>query len=147
MLLHGRTGHAGHAGQAGHAGFTLIECLIVLAIVAILAGLTVPSLRGQERRMARLDAVQALMRVQSEQESLRALSGLYTSDLRALRGVQPSSPQGRYTLSLATQGPDGYRAVAQATGEQQADRDCAAITLDVNLGFATHGPTPACWDQ
>jgi len=126
-------------------GYTLIECLIVLAIVAILAGLTVPGLRGPELRVARLDAVQALMRVQSEQESLRALNGLYTDDLGALRGVQRISAQGRYTLSLATQGPEAYRVVAQATGVQQADRDCAAITLDVNLGFATRGPTAACW--
>jgi type IV pilus assembly protein PilE len=128
-------------------GFTLVECLIVLAIVAILAGLTVPGLRGQERRAARLDAVQALLRVQSEQENMRSLHGLYTDDLRALRGVQPTSPQGRYTLSLATNGPEAYRAVAQAAGDQRADRDCIAITLDVTLGFPTHGPTPACWGQ
>jgi type IV pilus assembly protein PilE len=128
-------------------GFTLVECLIVLAIAAILAGLTVPGLRGHERRVARLDAVQALMRVQFEQENMRSLHGLYTSDLSALRGVQPTSPQGRYTLSLSTNGPEAYRAVAQAAGDQQADRDCAAITLDVTLGFPTRGPTPACWGQ
>jgi type IV pilus assembly protein PilE len=131
----------------GHPGFTLVECLIVLAIAAILAGLTVPGVRGHERRVARLDAVQALMRVQIEQENMRSLHGLYTNDLGALRGVRPTSPQGRYTLSLATTGPEAYRAVAQATGEQQADRDCAAITLDVTLGFPTRGPTPACWGQ
>lgn len=131
----------------GRPGYTLIECLMVLAVAAILAGLTVPGLRGHERRVARLDAVQALMRVQSEQENLRALSGLYTSDLGSLRGVQPTSPQGRYTLSVATTGPDGYRAVAQALGDQRADTDCRAITLEVTLGFATRGPRPACWGQ
>jgi hypothetical protein len=89
--------------------------------------------------------VQALTRVQGEQESYRTQYGLYSSDLSALRGVQPTSPQGRYTLSLSTSGPETYRAVAQAAGVQLADRDCAAITLDVTLGFATRGPTPACW--
>ena len=133
--------------RQGRPGFTLIECLIVVAIAAILAGLAVPGLRGHERRIARLDAVQALTRVQGEQENHRVLNGLYSADLGALRGVQPTSPQGRYTLSLSTNGPEAYRAVAQATGAQQADSDCAAITLDVRLGFATRGPTPACWGQ
>ncbi len=128
-------------------GFTLIECLIVLAVVALLAGLTVPGLRGHERRMARLDAVQALTRVLGEQENYRAHNGLYTNSLGALRGVQTSSPQGRYALSLSTSGPEAFRAVALAVGDQQADSDCAVITLDVTLGFATRGPTPACWGQ
>ncbi len=131
--------------RPGTAGFTLIECLMVLVILAIVAGLALPGLRGSERRVARLDAVQALTRMQGEQENYRAQNGLYSADLAALRGVQPISPQGRYTLSLSANGPEGYRAVAQAAGDQQADRDCAAITLDVSLGFATRGPTPACW--
>jgi type IV pilus assembly protein PilE len=126
-------------------GFTLIECLIVVAVAAILAGLTLPGLRSPELRVGRLDAVHALSRVQIEQESYRSNHGLYTTELSALRGVQPTSPQARYTLSLSSSGPEAYRAVAQAAGRQQADRDCAAITLDVTLGFATRGPTPACW--
>jgi type IV pilus assembly protein PilE len=129
----------------GRPGFTLIECLIVVAVVAILAGLTLPGLRSPERRIARLDAVQALTRVQGEQENYRTQNGLYSGNLAALRGVQPTSPQGRYTLSLSTSGPEAYRAVALAVGDQQADQACATLTLDVNLGFATRGPTPACW--
>lgn len=131
--------------RQGRPGFTLVECLIVMAVVAILAGLTLPGLRSPDLRIGRLDAVQALSRVQGEQENHRAQNGLYTADLAALRGVQPTSPQGRYTLSLSTSGPETYRAVALAAGRQQADSDCAAITLDVTLGFATRGPSPACW--
>lgn len=131
--------------RPGRPGFTLIECLIVVAVVAILAGLTLPGLRSPEQRIGRLDAVQALTRVQGEQENYRAQHGLYSGNLAALRGVQPTSPRGRYTLSLSTSSPETYRAVALAAGSQQADRACAALTLDVTLGFATRGPTPACW--
>ena len=131
--------------QRCRSGFTLVECLIVVAVVAILAGLTLPGLRSPELRMARLDAVQALTRLQGEQENYRTQFGLYSSELSALRGVQPTSPQGRYTLGLSTDSAESYRAVALAAGSQQADTACATITLDVTLGFATRGPTPACW--
>ena len=131
----------------GRPGYTLVECMVVLAVVAILAGLTVPGLRHPDLRMARLDAVQALTRVQAEQESYRSLTGLYADQLDVLRGVQARSPQGRYTLSLARTGPEAYRAVAQAAGVQLEDRDCLALTLDVSVGFAQYGPTPGCWNR
>lgn len=127
------------------AGYTLVECMIVLAVAAIGAGLALPSLRGYQLRAARVDAVQALTRLQSEQEKLLGLSGLYADDLSQLHGVQPRSPQGRYSLSLARTGPEAYRATALAVGDQLGDRDCLALTLDVSSGFASRGPTPACW--
>ena len=126
-------------------GYTLLECLVVLAIAAILAGITVPSLRGRELRMARLDAVQALTRVQSEQEQQRAAGGRYADSLALLRGVAPRSPQGRYALALAAADGDSYRATAQAVGEQARDSDCPMLTLDVQLGFTRRGPSAACW--
>lgn len=128
-------------------GFTLIECLMVLAIASILAGIGVPSLRSQLLRGARLDAVHALSAVQREEENFRSAHGLYSADLTTLRGVAASSPQGRYSLTLALTGPDSYRATAQAVGEQERDTSCARITLDVTLGFATRGPTSACWGR
>jgi type IV pilus assembly protein PilE len=131
----------------GRPGFTLVECVVVLAVAAVLAGLTVPSLRSHALRAARLDGAQALMRVQFEQEQYRALTGLYSSQLSLLRGVQPQSMQGRYTLSLRLTSPDAYQAVATASAEQQADRECKAITLDVTEGYASFGPTPACWGR
>ena len=128
-------------------GFTLMECVMAIAVIAVMAGLALPNLRGHELRMARLDAVQALTRVQTEQEQYRALNGLYAGELNALRGVMPRSQQGRYALGLEVTGPAAYRAVATAIGAQMQDRGCGAITLTVNEGYASAGPTPACWNR
>jgi prepilin-type N-terminal cleavage/methylation domain-containing protein len=128
-------------------GFTLVECLMVLAVATIVAGVALPSLLGQRLRFARLDGVQALQRVQGEQEKFRAAHGLYTAELSALRGVTVNSAQGRYRLAVSITGPDSYRAEARAVGEQQRDAMCSTLTLEVNQGFATQGPAPACWGR
>ena len=127
--------------------FTLVECASACAIVGVLAATAIPVLQGQQLRMARIDAVAALTRVQVEQENHRNLHGLYASELSALRGVAAISPQGRYTLVLASTGPESYRATAQASGVQLQDRPCPALTLDVNAGFPRHGPSAACWNR
>lgn len=132
--------------RAGN-GYTLVECALVLAVVAVLAALALPSFRGSELRMARLDAVAALTRVQVAQEQHRAAHGLYAADLSALVGVGAASPQGRYTLSIATTGPEAYTAVAAARGGQARDTACPALTLAVSNGFPHNGPSPACWNQ
>lgn len=132
---------------AGARGFTLIEISIVLAVSAVLAALALPSYRSHALRMARLDAVQALTRLQMAQEQHRALNGLYASDLTALRGVTATSLQGRYALVLEATGPESYRASANALGPQAADRDCGALTLEVAQGFARAGPSTQCWNR
>jgi type IV pilus assembly protein PilE len=129
------------------AGLTLLECVIVCAIVAVLAATALPYLGTPARRAARLDAMQALMRLQAAQEQHRSLHGLYAPDLRPLRGVTERSAQGLYRLSLQATGPDAYRASAIASGSQAGDTACATLTLDVHLGFAQEGPSPACWNR
>jgi type IV pilus assembly protein PilE len=121
----------------------------VCAIVAVLAATALPFLGTPARRAARLDAVQALMRLQAAQEQHRALHGLYAPDLQPLRGVTERSAQGLYRLSVQATGRDAYRAsaVAIAAGSQAGDTACATLTLDVNLGFAQEGPSPACWNR
>jgi type IV pilus assembly protein PilE len=142
--MHG-TLPARRSQQPERRGFTLVEVVIVLAIAAVLAGVAVPSLRSQALRSARLDAVQALQRLQSEEERYRAMHGLYSADLQSLRGVGVTSPQGRYALSVEVTGPDSFHAEAQAIGEQSRDDACLRISLDVKMGYATHGPGPSCW--
>lgn len=131
----------------GTRGFTLVECAVVCAVAAILAAVAWPSLQGYTLRAARLDAVQALTRLQTVQEQYRSAHGLYAAELSALRGVAPVSDQGRYTLALVLTGPEAYRATATARGAQTRDHDCNAITLEVRLGFAQNGPGPQCWHR
>ncbi|HZF80714.1 MAG TPA: type IV pilin protein [Rubrivivax sp.] len=130
-----------------HAGFTLVECATACAVAGLLAASALPSLQGHQLRAARIDAVAALTRVQAEQEKHRELHGLYASDLAVLRGVAPTSAQGRYTLALEKTGADTYRATATAAGVQVKDQACPALTLEVNSGFPRHGPSAACWNR
>ncbi|MDE2615032.1 MAG: type IV pilin protein [Burkholderiales bacterium] len=127
-------------------GFTLVEIVVVLALAALLAGAALPSYRSQLQRAARADAVDALTRVQAAQELFRAAHGLYADRLAAL-AVPERSPQGRYRIALAPTGVEAYRASAYAIDAQSDDRDCAQITLDVDVGFARSGPDARCWNR
>ncbi len=129
------------------AGFTLVETVMVCAVVAILATLAWPSFRGHDFRAGRIDAVQALTRVQMAQEQHRSAHGLYAGELGALLGSSARSPQGRYAISLAVSGPEAYVATARAIGAQAQDAGCATITLQVRLGFAQTGPDAGCWQR
>ncbi len=119
--------------------------MVGLAITLLLAAVALPTWQGQGLRAARIDAVDALTRVQVAQERYRALHGLYSTDLQALRGTAPVSMQGRYTIAVEATSADGFRAVARARGAQSADRDCAELTLSVVAGFPTTGPAEGCW--
>ena len=134
-----------HPGPPRRRGFTLVEMLVALSLAALLLGLALPTLRGQELRAARLDAVEALTRLQAAQERYRSQHGLYAADLGALLGAQGTSAQGRYALSLALVGPEGYDATANALGPQSRDGGCSTLTLRVRQGFAETGPDAGCW--
>jgi type IV pilus assembly protein PilE len=127
-------------------GFTLVELLVAMALAALLLTLALPSVRGQELRAGRLDAIEALTKVQVAQEQYRSAHGLYASEWRALLGTSPTSPQGRYALALEVSG-ESYRAVAVAQGAQARDEPCSRLTLEVRQGFAQNGPEGLCWQR
>ena len=120
---------------------------MVCAVVAILATLAWPSFRSHDCRTGRLDAVEALTRVQMAQEQHRSAHGLYAGELSALLGTAARSAQGRYAIKVALNGPEAYRATASELGVQAQDPGCATITLQVKLGFAQTGPHAGCWQR
>lgn len=129
-------------------GFTLAELLVVMAAAGVLAALAWPSFADQWTRARRADATAALARLEAAQERHRTQQGRYAAEAAALGAAGASaSPQGLYRIELHPGPGDGYLAVAHARADaaQAADRDCAAITLRVEQGFAQRGPTPACW--
>jgi type IV pilus assembly protein PilE len=126
-------------------GFTLLELLVAMALAALLITLGLRSQQGQGLRSGRLDAVEALTRLQRAQEQHRSAHGLYASDLAALIGAAATSPQGRYAIALDRFGGEAYRATAIAQGAQARDTPCATLTLEVRQGFAQTGPDSGCW--
>lgn len=129
------------------SGFTLVESLAVVAVLGVVGVLAYPSLRAYDFRAGRLDAVEALTRLQVEQEKHRTAHGLYAAELQALPGAAAQSPQGRYAIRLVSSGPEAYLAMARALGAQAEDPGCATITLQVRQGFAQTGPHAGCWHR
>jgi type IV pilus assembly protein PilE len=126
-------------------GFTLVELLVALALAALVLTLSLGGGREQFLQVGRHDAIEALTRVQQAQEQHRSAHGLYASDLNALVGTAPTSPQGRYAIALDITGGESYRATAVALGAQARDAACATLTLEVRQGFAQAGPDAGCW--
>jgi type II secretory pathway pseudopilin PulG len=129
-------------------GFTLIELVVALGCAALLVAMALPALQDRLAVARRGDATQALQRLQVAQERHRAAHGLYASELGRLGGGTLSG-EGLYRVELQTGPGDTYVAVARARpdGAQAHDTACAEITLRVELGFATLGPSLRCWNR
>jgi len=132
--------------QAAH-GYTLIECLATCALVGVLSTLAITTWRQHTLRAGRLDAVDALTRVQLAQEQHRALHGMYSAELGALRNASAQSRQGRYSLQLQRTAGESYTAIATALGPQSQDGPCPALTLTVDQGYPQAGPNAGCWNR
>lgn len=129
-------------------GFTLIELAVVTAAAATLFAIGWPSLQDHLTRARRADATLALGRIEFAQARHHALHGLYASSLQPL-GSQALSLEGLYEVSMTVGPGDRYTAVARARADAAQARDaaCPAITLSVEMGFATLGPTRQCWNR
>ncbi|MBT9489441.1 MAG: type IV pilin protein [Rubrivivax sp.] len=130
------------------SGFTLVEMVVALAAVAMLAVMALPTFQGRLAEARRGDATAALQRIQVAQDRYRDAHGLYATTLAPL-GVAALSSEGLYDLALEVGPGDRYvgRARARADGSQAHDGACAEISLHVEQGFATLGPTTRCWGR
>jgi type IV pilus assembly protein PilE len=68
-------------------GFTLAEVATACALAGVMAALALPGLRGQQLAGGRLDAVDALAKVEAAQARRYAHHGLYATELSQLDGA------------------------------------------------------------
>ncbi len=146
---------------AGAHGFSLIELLVTLAILAIVTTLAVGSYRQYLRRVNRVDATSALLRLAAAQEKFYAQNGQYTDVLAdappAGLGIGGTG-RGYYDLAVqldAGGAAIGYTATATVAGggAQADDRDCWIFSINERglRGAAPHGGSPdaaatdRCW--
>lgn len=125
------------------AGFTLVELMIAVAVAGVLSAAAVPSFEGHLQRARRADVLASMMQIQSAQERFRGNNASYGS--LAEIGVAAASLARHYQLQTAASGPQGYDAVAVATGLQARDAACRHMKLQsvgANLVYAS-GPDPS----
>jgi type IV pilus assembly protein PilE len=126
-------------------GFTLIELMIVIAIVAVLAAIALPAYQDYAKKARRADAKSGILAVQLAQEKFRASCLQYATALdSSLTGDEcntgtssykldlgSSSPDGYYTLAIASGAATTYSITAAPTGIQTGD-DCGSFAINQN---------------
>lgn len=129
-------------------GFTLAELMIAVAVVGILAAAAVPSYREHIAASRRTDAKSALLAVAQAMERHYTERGTYVGATLGTTGLYPTtSPQGYYTLSIASQDADGFSLLATRRVAQVGDK-CGNYTYNQAgaRGVASATYTAAqCW--
>lgn len=128
-----------------HSGFSLTEILVVLLVIAILVAIALPGYREHVMKNKRKDAIDALGRIQIEQEKRRGSASAYgtLADL----GLPAVSADGHYTLSIANLTATTYTAIATATGPQAEDKACATLEATQAGPDIGNDQKKACWAQ
>lgn len=126
-------------------GFTLIELMVVVAIIGILAVIVYPSYQSNLRKAKRNDAIEALLRIQVEQEKWR----ISDTDYATLAELgNPVTADGYYDITIPVNTTTGYTIRATATGDQLNDNaqgeSCSPLEIVVSAGGESKTPT-VCW--
>ncbi|KTC65767.1 type-IV pilin [Legionella adelaidensis] len=142
-----------------YKAFTIMELLITIVIIGILATFAYPSYMDYITRARRSDGQTALLNLASRMERYYSEHNTYqtaTIGAGANTDVLSSntSPEGWYTLSIATATNSAYTLRATPLSSQATqDKKCQTLTLD-NLGLkgittgpggAPSGPSSKCW--
>lgn len=129
-------------------GFTLVELIIAVAVVGILAAVALPSYQSHIAASRRADAKSALLGAAQVMERYYTERGTYVGAALGSTGLYPSaSPQGYYTLSIASQSASAFSLTATRAGAQVGDK-CGNYTYDQagakGLASATY-TVAQCW--
>ena len=127
-------------------GFTLIELMIVVAIVGVLAAVAYPSYKRSVEKSRRAEGKALILDAANRQERRFGDTNKYTDNMINLGyAADPAeSENGHYEVDSAssTAGFFDFTLTATAVGVQDADTDCATMTIN-NRGEKT--PTSGCW--
>ncbi|OGT18945.1 MAG: hypothetical protein A2V90_03065 [Gammaproteobacteria bacterium RBG_16_57_12] len=131
-------------------GFTLMELMIVVAVIGILGAIAYPSYVEYIYKSRRADAMNALLKLQADEEKFRAGQPSYTSTLTDLGWTTSTSVDQHYVISIdvgANANSFQARAAPKAGGAQVKDK-CAVIAIN-QQGPVTGTPTtsPRCWNR
>lgn len=140
-------------------GLTLLEIVIAMTIASLLAGLAIPAWRSFIIRGNRTDAITALARIESRQESFFLQHGRYAVEDE--RAVPPpaglgiaSTEHGYYTLALTPDRENGAGYIATATAlsaeRQASDERCWRFGTDASgarsaTARSGEDTTTECW--
>jgi len=140
-------------------GFSFFEVIVVLVIMSILLAIAIPGYRSIVLKNGRVEARSALTALALQQERLRSTCPYYARSIGTADSCGDSSDKtfvafkqttesNRYILSVKT--PDDgdksydYSIFAIATGPQAGDSQCRTMSLTLDKGTQTRGPSP-CW--
>jgi type IV pilus assembly protein PilE len=117
-------------GTFRSAGFTLIELMAIVGIISILAAIAYPMYTKQVIRGKRSEGRAALMDAAARLERFYSDNGQYTTaDNTFPSGINTTSENGHYTLSIATTG-NHQTYTLTATPASFNDSECGNLTLD-----------------
>jgi len=120
-------------------GFGLLELVIALAVTAILMSIAFPSYRRFVLKSHRVEALQALLELQSAQERYFVQHNSYASSLSDPApnglGLSALTPGGYYLIQLESDIADGAghftgRAAARPESKQTEDLSCRSLTVN-----------------
>jgi len=120
--------------------------MIVVAVVGILVAIAYPSYLEFVREARRTDAMSTLISAQLEQEKYRANNISYGSAAASL-GVSTTSPDGFYSIAVASSATNSFTVTATPAGNQIGD-SCGTFAVnqggpDHTGGYADEG----CWNR